>query len=69
MERCFDCFAELGDSERFAVLKERALTPEEAATDDPLVLGLLKWSQEFVCPACAGWYRDAIELTADEAGA
>lgn len=67
--RCDDCLSEIGpDDERFAVLKERTLTTDEALSDDPFVAALLKWHQTFVCRDCSGWHRDAIGLTATEAG-
>lgn len=70
--RCDDCLDEIGpDAERFAVLKERTLTADEAeaVSAEPSMAALLKWHQTFVCSACAGWHRDALGLTADEAGA
>jgi hypothetical protein len=67
--RCAECLDEIPlDAERFAVLKERTLTADEVLSDDPFVAALAKWQQVFVCRDCSGWHRDAIELTAEEAG-
>jgi hypothetical protein len=66
--RCDDCFADFGDGDRFAVIKERTLTPDEALSSDPFAAALAKWQQAFVCGECQGWYSDPIQLTAIEAG-
>lgn len=63
--RCFDCLSDLGNADRFAVLKERTLEPDEALSSDPFAAALAKWHQEIVCADCAGWYRDAIEVPAE----
>lgn len=71
-ERCDDCLDGLGNV-RFVVIKRNVLTPEEQEvadfSADPFAKALMLYRQAFVCEACAGWHRDALELTAEEAGA
>ena len=72
MNRCADCFDDLGRKPRYAVVKTYSLTPEEQATYDaswPDVLALATAKQVFVCADCAGWYGDAaVKVRAEEAG-
>jgi hypothetical protein len=68
--RCDDCLDDFGNSARFAVIKRNVLTADEQeAVDfstDPFAAALMKYRQTFVCASCAGWYEDALELTAEE---
>lgn len=64
--RCDDCMDSLGDYCRvFVVLKKtRDLPPDVDPTEARQLEGLC-YDQVFICADCAGWYRDAIEVTGD----
>jgi hypothetical protein len=60
--RCSDCLAEFQGGPRFAVVKEdksQSYSAEERQLGGHLY-------QVLVCADCAGWYDDAVNVSADD---
>ena len=59
MSRCFDCFDEFIDGERWAVLKKmRDIVMPDNAPEPKSFFESACYDPVFVCADCAGWYRD-----------
>lgn len=72
MSRCHECLDEFAPgADRWAIIKQvLEEAPEVAKLPDVerrALRGML-YGQVYVCEGCAGWHRDAVRVSASEAG-